>query len=70
MNGVCGTIFAGRTTDFFLKDARKANGVRIAHLAANQIEFIVGFANQTAGFGCFPPTELRIPISSKQKTAG
>ena len=50
MNGVRGTIFAGRTTDFFLKDARKANGVRIAHLAANQIEFIVGFANQTAGF--------------------
>ena len=50
MNGVCGTIFAGRTTDFFLKDARKANGVQIAHLAANQIEFIVGFANQTAGF--------------------
>ena len=45
-----GTVFAGGTAHFFLKDPGKADCVRVAHLAADEIELVVGLPDQAAGF--------------------
>lgn len=46
---VHGAVLAGGAADFFFEDTGEAHRVGIAHLAADEIELVVGLPDQAAG---------------------